>query len=108
MSVHFGARFGLDSTAVALAGIAAFLGHLFPIFFKFQGGKGVAYLLAGVLLAINPVLGLATLLTWVITTRVFLLDIRRWQRWCRLVFAPFFRCISFFGPEPHFDLPLAR
>src|SRR5580692_11206738 len=40
--VHFGARFGLDSTAVALAAIAVFLGHLFPIFFKFQGGKGVA------------------------------------------------------------------
>ncbi len=51
-----GARFGLDSTAIALAAIAVFLGHVFPIFFKFQGGKGVATA-AGVLLAINPVLG---------------------------------------------------
>src|SRR5260370_4335826 len=68
--VHFGARFGLDSTAVALAAIAVFLGHLFPIFFKFQGGKGVATA-AGVLLAINPVLGLATLLTWVIIAFFF-------------------------------------
>src|ERR1700754_2094038 len=40
--VRFVARFGLDSTAIALAAIAVFLGHLYPIFFRFQGGKGVA------------------------------------------------------------------
>jgi glycerol-3-phosphate acyltransferase PlsY len=44
---------------------AAFLGHLFPVFFKFQGGKGVATA-AGALLGIEWVLGLATLATWVI------------------------------------------
>ena len=53
--VHFGARFGLDDTAIALAAIAVFLGHLYPVFFRFKGGKGVATA-AGVLLAINPVL----------------------------------------------------
>ncbi|WP_122153523.1 glycerol-3-phosphate 1-O-acyltransferase PlsY [Paraburkholderia sp.] len=62
---HFGARYGLDDTAIALAAIAAFLGHLYPVFFRFKGGKGVATA-AGVLLAINPVLGIATLLTWLI------------------------------------------
>jgi glycerol-3-phosphate acyltransferase PlsY len=62
---HFGARYGLDDTAVALAAIAVFLGHLYPVFFRFKGGKGVATA-AGVLLAINPVLGIATLLTWLI------------------------------------------
>ncbi|MDE1183122.1 glycerol-3-phosphate 1-O-acyltransferase PlsY [Paraburkholderia sp.] len=62
---RFGPQFGLGDTAVALAAIAVFLGHLYPIFFRFQGGKGVATA-AGVLLAINPILGIATLLTWVI------------------------------------------
>jgi glycerol-3-phosphate acyltransferase PlsY len=62
---HFGARYGLDDTAIALAAIAVFLGHLYPVFFRFKGGKGVATA-AGVLLAINPVLGIATLLTWLI------------------------------------------
>ena len=92
---HFGARFGLDSTAVALAAIAVFLGHLFPIFFKFQGGKGVATA-AGVLLAINPVLGLATLLTWVIIAFFF-----RYSSLAALVsavFAPFFD-VFLFGPS---------
>jgi glycerol-3-phosphate acyltransferase PlsY len=62
---HFGGHYGLDDTAIALAAIAVFLGHLYPVFFRFKGGKGVATA-AGVLLAINPVLGIATLLTWLI------------------------------------------
>ena len=61
--VHFGARFGLDDTSVAIASVAVFLGHLYPIFFRFQGGKGVATA-AGVLLALNPWVGLASLGTW--------------------------------------------
>jgi acyl phosphate:glycerol-3-phosphate acyltransferase len=67
---RFGPRYGLDDTAVALAAIAVFLGHLYPIFFKFKGGKGVATA-AGVLLAIHPVLGLATALTWLIIAFFF-------------------------------------
>ena len=65
LAARFGPRFGLGETAVALAAIAVFLGHLYPVFFRFQGGKGVATA-AGVLLAVNPVLGGATLLTWLI------------------------------------------
>lgn len=49
----------------ALAGLAAFIGHLWPIFFRFQGGKGVATAL-GLILALNPVLGLITLLIWLV------------------------------------------
>ncbi len=62
------ARFLADRLAdgdaiAALAGLAAFLGHLYPVFFRFQGGKGVATA-AGVLLALNPWVGLASLATW--------------------------------------------
>ena len=53
----------LAGTDVLLAGIAAFLGHLFPVFHGFRGGKGVATA-AGVLVAFNPWLGLATAVTW--------------------------------------------
>lgn len=67
---HFGARYGLDDDAIALAAIAVFLGHLYPVFFRFKGGKGVATA-AGVLLAINPVLGLATMATWLIIAFFF-------------------------------------
>lgn len=55
--------YGLDDTAVALVALAVFLGHLFPLFLKFKGGKGVATA-AGVLLALAPPVGLATLGTW--------------------------------------------
>ena len=61
----FGADYGMDDATVAAAGFAAFIGHLFPVFFKFKGGKGVATA-AGVLLGIDWVLGLATLATWLI------------------------------------------
>src|SRR5881397_468092 len=49
----YGARFGLGEGTVALVGLAAFVGHLWPVFFHFKGGKGVATA-AGVLLAFNP------------------------------------------------------
>ncbi len=61
----FGADYGLGDGTVAAVGFAAFLGHLYPVFFQFKGGKGVATA-AGVLLGISWILGLATLATWVI------------------------------------------
>jgi glycerol-3-phosphate acyltransferase PlsY len=61
----FGPRFGLGENTAAFAGLAAFIGHLWPVFFRFQGGKGVATA-AGALMAINPWLGLATLLSFAI------------------------------------------
>lgn len=66
----YGDAWGLGAGSVALVGLAVFLGHLFPIFFRFKGGKGVATA-AGVLLAYDPVLGLAVLLTWVGVALVF-------------------------------------
>ena len=61
----FGPAYGLGEGTQALAGIAAFLGHLYPVFFAFKGGKGVATAV-GVLLAFQPLLALATLLTFAI------------------------------------------
>jgi glycerol-3-phosphate acyltransferase PlsY len=61
----WGARWELGEGTAALVGLGAFLGHLWPVFFRFEGGKGVATA-AGVIFALNPVLGLATLATWVI------------------------------------------
>jgi acyl phosphate:glycerol-3-phosphate acyltransferase len=61
----FGADYGLGDGTMAAVGLAAFLGHLYPVFFQFKGGKGVATA-AGVLLGVSWILGLATLATWVI------------------------------------------
>ena len=58
-------RLGYGEATIALAGLAAFLGHLYPVFFRFQGGKGVATA-AGVLLALAPWVGLAGLATWLV------------------------------------------
>tara|TARA_A100000171_G_scaffold49898_1_gene59974 strand:+ start:1458 stop:2120 length:663 start_codon:yes stop_codon:yes gene_type:complete len=58
-------EFGLGAALVAAAALAAFLGHLFPVFLNFKGGKGVATAL-GVLAGLEPFVALATLATWLI------------------------------------------
>ena len=62
-------QMGLSDTLIALVALAVFLGHLYPIFLKFKGGKGVATA-AGVLLALDPLLGLATVGTWLLVAYV--------------------------------------
>ena len=61
--------FDLPPGAVALVGLAAFLGHLYPVFFGFKGGKGVATAL-GALLGMEPLLGAAALATWLVVAGV--------------------------------------
>ena len=87
---------GLDFIDVMLAGVAAFFGHIFPVFHRFQGGKGVATA-AGVLIALSPVVGLATVATWLIIAFFF-----RYSSLAALVsaiFAPLF-WLWVHGPGP--------
>ncbi|MBC7444518.1 MAG: glycerol-3-phosphate 1-O-acyltransferase PlsY [Polaromonas sp.] len=83
----FGPDYGLGDGTVAAVSLAAFVGHLFPVFFKFKGGKGVATA-AGALLGIEWLLGLATLLTWAIV--VFFSRYVSLASMASAVFAPFF------------------
>ena len=65
----YGPLLALGDGTVALVALGAFLGHLWPVFFRFQGGKGVATA-AGVLMGVQPWLGTATLLTWLLVAFV--------------------------------------
>lgn len=96
LALVYGPRFGLGELAVSLVGLAAFLGHLWPVFFGFKGGKGVATA-AGVLMALNPWLGAATLLTWLIIAAFF-----RYSSLASIVaalFAPFYQLLIW-GASP--------
>jgi glycerol-3-phosphate acyltransferase PlsY len=91
----FGRPYGLDEGTVGLVALAAFLGHLFPVFFRFQGGKGVATFI-GAVFGIHWLLGIATGLTWLIIAFFF-----RYSSLAALVaavFAPFFQ-VFLFGPS---------
>lgn len=103
---HFQVQLGLGERAdqaIALVAIAVFIGHLWPVFFKFVGGKGVATAL-GVLLALNVWLGLATLVTWLVVAYAF-----RYSSLAALIaaiFAPFGYGLMF-GAEPQLAAVLA-
>ncbi len=70
IAVMLARQFSLAEGDVAMIALAVFLGHLFPVFLGFKGGKGVATAL-GVLLALNAWLGLAALATWLAMALVF-------------------------------------
>jgi acyl phosphate:glycerol-3-phosphate acyltransferase len=67
---HFGSAFGIGEFGTAMCGLAAFLGHLFPVFLRFRGGKGVATYL-GLLLALQPLVGLIACGTWLLVAALF-------------------------------------
>lgn len=92
LAQKFGPQYGVEDGGVALVAIAVFLGHLWPVYFKFVGGKGVATAL-GVLLGLNVWLGVATLVTWVVVAYAF-----RYSSLAALisaVFAPFYYALLF-------------
>ena len=68
--VFFAQQLGFDARVVAFSAIAVFLGHVYPIYFSFRGGKGVATAL-GVILALNVWVGLGIALTWVVMYLMF-------------------------------------
>jgi glycerol-3-phosphate acyltransferase PlsY len=71
LAATFGPRFGVTEIGIAAAAVAVFVGHLYPVFFRFKGGKGVATA-AGVVIALSPwQLALATGVTWVIVAGFF-------------------------------------
>lgn len=93
---QFGAPYGLGEGTAALVGLAAFVGHLWPVFFGFKGGKGVATA-AGVLLALNPWLAFATLASFAIILFFF-----RYVSLASIIaalFAPFYQLLIW-GPGP--------
>jgi glycerol-3-phosphate acyltransferase PlsY len=86
----WGPRVGLGETTAAFVGLAAFVGHLWPLFFRFQGGKGVATA-AGVLFALNPLLGAATLASFAIV--VYFLRYVSLASIVAALFAPFYQLL---------------
>ncbi|MET0322829.1 MAG: glycerol-3-phosphate 1-O-acyltransferase PlsY, partial [Duganella sp.] len=96
LAMRFQQQLNVGDATIALVAIAVFLGHLWPVFFRFVGGKGVATAL-GVLLGLNPWLGLATLATWLAVAFAF-----RYSSLAALVaalFAPVYYGLLF-GIEP--------
>jgi glycerol-3-phosphate acyltransferase PlsY len=95
----WGEAFGLGHGTVALVGLAAFLGHLFPVFFGVKGGKGVAPA-AGVIIGFNPWLGLASLATWLIVAFFF-----RYSSLASIVTAVFAPAFFLLGGHVAWDAP---
>ena len=83
----YGPRYGIDDVGVAAVALAVFLGHIYPVYFGFKGGKGVATAL-GILIALEWWLGLATAVTWLVIAMFF-----RYSSLAAIVaavFAPFY------------------
>lgn len=92
----YGPRVGLGESSAAWVGLAAFVGHLYPVFFGFKGGKGVATA-AGVLMAFNPLLAAATLASFAIV--VFFTRFVSLGSIVAAAFAPFYEALIW-GVEP--------
>ncbi|MBK6957369.1 MAG: glycerol-3-phosphate 1-O-acyltransferase PlsY [Nitrosomonas sp.] len=70
LAQHYAPLWNLGNEGVAVAALAVFLGHVFPVFLRFQGGKGVATAV-GVLLGLNPWAGLMAIATWLLVALIW-------------------------------------
>jgi acyl phosphate:glycerol-3-phosphate acyltransferase len=96
LAQKFGPQYGIESAGIGLVAVAVFLGHLWPVFFKFVGGKGVATFF-GVLLGLNLWLGVAAMVSWLAIAYAF-----RYSSLAALVssiFAPFYYGLLFGADE---------
>jgi glycerol-3-phosphate acyltransferase PlsY len=103
LAAVFSGATAVDGLAVPLAGLAVFAGHLFPVFHRFRGGKGVATA-AGVLLGFDPWLALATIATWIVFALFF--RISSLAALAAALFAPFYAW-WLFGLRPLLAVVLA-
>ena len=94
---HFATDYGVDPRGLAWVALAVFLGHVYPLFFGFKGGKGVATAL-GILCALNPWLGLATLASWLVIVLIFRMV--SLASIIAAVFAPFYTALLFGTASP--------
>ncbi|HKY01530.1 MAG TPA: glycerol-3-phosphate 1-O-acyltransferase PlsY [Burkholderiales bacterium] len=87
---HYAWHFGVGDLGIALVALTVFIGHLFPLYFRFKGGKGVATA-GGILFALDWRIGLGTVVTWLVIALFF-----RYSSLAALVaaiFAPFYTAL---------------
>ena len=99
LAVFVAMQYQCPASLVALVALAVFAGHLWPVFFRFEGGKGVATA-AGVLLGLHWWIGLGTLLTWLVVAFCF-----RYSSLAALtaaLFAPFYTGLILGTGNPEF------
>lgn len=102
LAVFIAERFaepGSVELAMALAAVAVAVGHMYPLYFRFQGGKGVSTAL-GVLVALNVYLAAGTAATWIVIAMFF--RISSLAALVSALFAPFFTLILFSPQHPYF------
>ena len=102
LAVYLAQRYAAPDTvelAMACAAVAVVVGHMYPVFFRFQGGKGVSTAL-GALIALNIYLALGTAATWIVMAVFF--RISSLAALVSAVFAPFFTLILVHPHHPYF------
>jgi glycerol-3-phosphate acyltransferase PlsY len=98
LASHVASPDAIEAT-VGIGAVAVVLGHMYPVFFRFQGGKGVATAL-GVLIAMNIYVAIGTVATWIIIAVFF--RISSLAALVSAVFAPFFTLLLFDAHHPYF------
>jgi len=91
---------GIENTALSIVALAAVLGHIYPVFFKFEGGKGIATML-GAILALSFSVGLVLVITWVLIAAL-----SRFSSLASIISAILLPLYLLFFSEPYYVLPM--